>query len=52
MNKKKYEVTEEGERGPEQFIRYRIPQTHCECQKIIIIITAYLLHGAESFLRS
>jgi hypothetical protein len=38
MKKKKYEVTEEGERDPEEFMRYIIPHTRCKSQKIIIII--------------
>jgi hypothetical protein len=40
-------VTEEGEKGPEEYMRYRIPHTHCERQKhiiIIIIIIIVIIH--------
>jgi hypothetical protein len=44
MKKKKYEVTEEGERDPEEFMCYRIPHTRCERQKNIIIIIIIIIN--------
>jgi len=43
MEKEKYEVTEEGERGLEEFIRDRIPQTHSKCQKLLLLLLLFLL---------
>jgi len=43
MKRKKYEVTEKGERGPERFIRYGIPQTPGKGQKLLLLLLLFLL---------
>ena len=44
MKKKQYEGTEEGERGPEGFMCYRIPHNRCKRQKHIIIIIIIIIN--------